>query len=102
MPVTMVVLIIRTLVGGRHGRILAMILVLVGTAHWFRVVVMVAGRGLPPHPGADMLILIATGAIFTPPWYVMHVAVLDMLLLLATSSPSRCSLKSTKRIFQRM
>jgi hypothetical protein len=98
----MVVLIIGTLVGDHRGRILAMILVLVGTAHWFRVVVMVAGRGLPPRPGADMLVLIATGAIFTPPWYVMRVAVLDMSLLIATSSPLRCSLKSTKRIFRRM
>ena len=99
MPATMVVLIIGTLVGAHRGRIIAMILVLVGTAHWFRVVVMAAGRGLPPRPGADMLVLIATGAILTPPWSVMRVAALGMPRLIVTSLLLHCSLKSTKRIF---
>ena len=66
MPVTMVVPIIGTLVGDHRVRVLVMILALVGTAMWLRVVVMVAGRGLTPRPGAGMLVLIATGVIFTP------------------------------------
>ncbi len=79
-----------------------MILVLVGTAHWFRVVVMGGGRGLPPRLGADMLILIATGAILIPPWSVMRVAAPGMSQLIVTSLLLHCSLKSTKRIFRRM